>query len=40
MVEQEDLKITSLQGHTKITTVYRATIDEMTWKLAEKIFHN
>ena len=28
--EQEDSKITSSQGHTKITTIYRASMDEKT----------
>ena len=38
MVEQADLKVTSLHGHTKITTVYRATIDENDLKASRKDF--
>ena len=29
-----------LPGHTKITTIYRATIDEKNGRLAEKIVYN
>ena len=36
MVEQADLKLTSLHGHTKITTVYRAAIDEKDQKTSRK----
>ena len=38
MVEQEDLKLISLHGHTKITIVYRATIDENDLKASRKDF--
>ena len=40
MVEQDDPELTSSHGHNKITTVYRATVDERDWNLAEKIFYN
>ena len=39
MAEQEDLKLTSSHGHTKITIIYRATIDEKDQNLPEKIFY-
>ena len=37
MVEQENPEFTSSHGHTKITTIYRATIDE---NLAEEVFYS
>ena len=40
MVEQEDPELTSLHGHTKITNIDRAAIDEQDWDIAEKIFYN
>ena len=36
----EDPELTSSHGHTKITTIYRATIDEKDQNLTEKIFCN
>ena len=38
MAEQEDPEHTFFYRHTKITTIYRATIDKKGWRLAEKIF--
>ena len=38
MEDQEDPELTSSQGHTKITTIYRATIDEKNWKTSRKGF--
>ena len=40
MAEWEDPEFTSYHGHTKITAIYRATIDEKDKNLAEKIFYN
>ena len=40
MVKWEDPELTSSHGHTKITTVYRAIIDEKDQNLVEKIFYN
>ena len=40
MVEQEDPELTSSHGHTKITTISIATIDEKDWEKAEKVFYN
>ena len=39
MAEQEDPDFTSFHGHTKITTIYRATTDEKDQNLAEKIIY-
>ena len=36
MAEQEDPKLTSSHGHTKNTTIYRATIDENDLKTSRK----
>ena len=38
MMEKEDPEITSSQGHTKITTTYRATIYENNLKTSRKDF--
>ena len=40
MVEQKDLELTSSHKHTKITTIYRTTINEKDWNLPENIFYN
>ena len=39
MVEEEDPAPTSSHGHTKITTTYKATIDE-TRRRAGNVFYN
>ena len=36
MAEQKDPEITSSNRHTKITTLYRATIDEKNKKISRK----
>ena len=36
MAEQKDPELTSSHGHTKITAIYRATIDEKDWKTSRK----
>ena len=36
MAVQEDPKLTSSHGHNKITTIYRATIDESDLKTRRK----
>lgn len=33
MEEQEDPELTSSHGHTKVTTIYRATVDVKDWKI-------
>ena len=38
--EQEDPKLTSSHGHTKITTTYRTTIDEKHQNVPEKTCYN
>ena len=40
MAEYEDPELTSFHGHTKITIIYRDTIDEVDWKMSRKIFYN
>ena len=40
MAEYEDPELTSSHRHTKITTIYRATIEEKDQNLAERIFYN
>ena len=40
MAEYEDPAFTSFCGHTKITIIYRDTIDEIDWKMSRKIFYN
>lgn len=40
IVKEEDLKLTSPRRHTKITSIYGATIAERDWNQAEKIFYN
>lgn len=40
MAEYEDPALTSFRGHTKITIIYRDTIDEIDWKMSRKIFYN
>jgi len=40
MVEQENCELFISHGHTKITTEYRANIDEEDWKLPEKVCYN
>ena len=40
MEEQKDLKLTFSYGHTKTTSIYRATIEEKDWNLTENIFYN
>ena len=39
MAEEEDPELTSSHGHTKITTIYRATIDVRVSNLPEKIYN-
>ena len=39
MAEEEDPELTSSHGNTKITTIYRATIDERVSNLPEKIYN-
>ena len=39
MAEEEDPELTSSHGHTEITTIYRATIDERVSNLPEKIYN-
>ena len=39
MAEYKETELNSSHMHTKITAIYRATID-MAWKLAEKMFYN
>lgn len=36
MVAQKDLDLTSSHGHTKITTIYRETIDKKNWRTSRK----
>lgn len=36
MIEQEDPELTSFHGHTRITTIYRATTDEKDLKTSRK----
>ena len=36
MAEQEDPELTFSHGHTKITTIYRAIIDEKDLKTSRK----
>ena len=36
MMEQEEPELTSSHRHTKITTIYRATIDENDMKTTRK----
>lgn len=36
MVEQEDTELTFSHGHIRITTIYRATIDEKDKKTSRK----
>ena len=38
MVEQEDPELTSSHRHTKITTIYRASINENDLKTSRKDF--
>lgn len=38
VVEQGDSEFTSSRGHTKITAIYRVTIDEKDWKTNRKDF--
>ena len=38
MAEQEDPELTSSHGHTKITTIYRATVDDNELKVSGKDF--
>lgn len=38
VVEQEDSEFISSRGHTKITAIYRVTIDEKDWKANRKDF--
>lgn len=38
MAEQKDPELTLFHKHTKITTIYRGTIDEEYLRLAGKIF--
>ena len=40
MAKYDDAELTSSQGHNKITTICRATINEKDLRLAEKIFYN
>ena len=40
MAEEKDPELTSSHGHTKITTIYRKTIDEKDQNLPGKIFYN
>ena len=40
MAEYEDPELTSSHRHTKITTIYRATIEEKDQNLEERIFYN
>ena len=40
MSELEDPELTSSYEHTKITTIYRATINEKDHDLGKKLFHN
>ena len=40
MAEQEDPELTSSYRHTKITTIYRETVDKKDWKTEEKILYN
>ena len=40
MAEQEDPELNSSHGQTKITTIYRATIDQKDQNVAEKTFYN
>ena len=39
MAEQEDPQLTSSHKHIKITTIYRATINEKDLKTGRKIFY-
>lgn len=36
--KEEDSELTSSQRHTKITTIYRETINENNRKIAEEIY--
>ena len=38
VAKQEDAELTSSHGHTQITTIYRATIDENNLKTSGKDF--
>lgn len=33
MVEQKNPELTSSHGHTKVTTIYRASVDVKDWKI-------
>ena len=40
MVGQKDPKVTSPKGHTKITTIYRTTLNQEGQNMSEKLFYN